>query len=225
MQSSKAPIDWESHRIFSQIAEEISRPLSEIVRLNQYILGKTDQVDHETKQISSIILESSQQIENLIEDILKIEKENTVQVFLRNRFRYPDLYKIDFDQLNSGLSIESNGIDSNSTRVSEADLEWLSDFESKVAENLSSSELSISWLGSECATSERQIFRRVKKYTGLTPQKYIRTVRLFKAKELLESYIYSTVNEVARTVGIRDPHYFSKLFKAQFGVKPIDYFG
>ena len=43
------------------------------------------------------------------------------------------------------------------------------------------------------------------------------------AKELLENYTYSTVNEVACAVGLKDPYYFSSIYKKEFGKKPKEY--
>lgn len=84
--------------------------------------------------------------------------------------------------------------------------------------------MNIALLASESMTSERQLYRKLEKYTGLTPSKYIRSIRLHKAKQLLESYTYSTVNEVAGAVGLKDPHYFSKVFEKEFEVRVKGYF-
>jgi len=84
--------------------------------------------------------------------------------------------------------------------------------------------LNISWLATQMTISERNIFRKIEKFTGLTPNNYIRSLRLCKAKELLENYTLSTFKEVACAIGLKDPHYFSNLYKKQFGIKPKDYF-
>lgn len=59
--------------------------------------------------------------------------------------------------------------------------------------------------------------------TGCSPNEYLRMVRMKKAAELLLSPDNPTVAEVAYQVGISDPFYFSKCFKAQFGVAPSHY--
>ena len=43
-----------------------------------------------------------------------------------------------------------------------------------------------------------------------------------KAAELLSTQQY-TVSEVTYMVGINDPFYFSRCFKAQFGISPSSY--
>ena len=218
-------IDWESQRVFSQIAEQINKPLEEIVRLHKYMLENADDLDPEAEHISSIILESSQQIEDLIEDILKKEENNRIEIVIHDKFKYPDLYVFDELTLNRGNQLLEQIENQEDTRVSKVDLEWLILFETTILDNIDFYGLSISWLAKQCVTSERQIFRKIEKYTGLTPTKYIRCLKLYKAKELLENYTYSTVNEVANAVGLKDPYYFSKVYKEEFGRKPKEYLG
>ncbi len=65
-------------------------------------------------------------------------------------------------------------------------------------------------------------FRKVKGITGYTPNEYMRIFRLKKAVELLQEGKYN-ISEISYRVGIKDPLYFSKYFKAQFGVPPSTY--
>lgn len=65
-------------------------------------------------------------------------------------------------------------------------------------------------------------FRKVKGVTGYTPNEYMRVVRMKKAIELLQDGRYN-VSEVTYMVGMKDPHYFSRSFKEQFGVSPSVY--
>ena len=54
-----------------------------------------------------------------------------------------------------------------------------------------------------------------------TPAEFIRRARLERAKELLETPL--SVTQIARETGICDYNYFSKIFKARFGVSPREY--
>jgi len=65
-------------------------------------------------------------------------------------------------------------------------------------------------------------FRKVKGVTGYTPNEYMRVVRMKKAMELLQGGHYN-VSEITYRIGMRDPHYFSRSFKDQFGVAPSVY--
>lgn len=224
MQKTKtSTIDWNSQRVLSQIAEEINKPLAEIIRLIQHLRTKPNTTEVEAERLSSIMLESSEQIELLIADIIKIEENKRIEILVHDKFKFPNLYK--FNDINitptSNLMAQLNKTSEN--RISKADLEWLIQLETTILDNIGSYALCVPWLAAELAISERQIFRKMEKFTGLTPNKYIRSLRLFKAKELLEAYTFSTVNEVASAVGFKDPHYFSNLYKKEFGKKPKEY--
>ena len=65
-------------------------------------------------------------------------------------------------------------------------------------------------------------FKKVKTLTGQTPADYIKWHRMKYASELLKDETI-TVAEVCYKVGISDPHYFAKVFKAQFGISPKKY--
>ena len=65
-------------------------------------------------------------------------------------------------------------------------------------------------------------YKKVKGITGYSPNEYIRIIRMKKAAELLQEHTL-TIAEVSYKVGINDPFYFSKCFKAQFGMAPSVY--
>ena len=64
--------------------------------------------------------------------------------------------------------------------------------------------------------------KKVKQLTGMTPNDYIRKIRLEKAAELLLT-TNMTAAEVAYKVGFDDQYYFSKSFKRYFGQPPSQY--
>lgn len=66
-------------------------------------------------------------------------------------------------------------------------------------------------------------YKKIRGVTGYSPNEYLRIMRMKKAAELLLSPENYTVAEVAYKVGISDPFYFSKCFKAQFGIAPSVY--
>ena len=65
-------------------------------------------------------------------------------------------------------------------------------------------------------------FKKVRGVTGYSPMEYLRVLRMKKAAELLAT-TDNSVTDVTYKVGISDPFYFSKCFKAQFGVSPSAY--
>jgi transcriptional regulator GlxA family with amidase domain len=69
------------------------------------------------------------------------------------------------------------------------------------------------------AMSRTQLFRRLKPLIRQAPAHYIKTIRLQKAKALLETTDL-TVGEVAFKTGFQTPSHFTKVFLQQYGVLP-----
>lgn len=63
------------------------------------------------------------------------------------------------------------------------------------------------------------LFRQV---TGRSPMEYLASLRILRAKELLEDFRLS-IKEVAARCGFDDPYYFSKVFSRQDGMPPSQY--
>lgn len=87
-------------------------------------------------------------------------------------------------------------------------------------ENIKETNLNVEKLADEFSLSRSQLYRKIKNLTGLTANELIRKIRLERAKELLEENSDSSVSEISYNVGFSSPSYFSKCFKAHFGVLP-----
>ncbi|MFA6778375.1 MAG: two-component regulator propeller domain-containing protein [Paludibacteraceae bacterium] len=75
----------------------------------------------------------------------------------------------------------------------------------------------------ELAGQTRTIFyKKIKGLTGHSPNELIKIKRMKKAAELIIENKYN-ISEISWQVGIEDPFYFSKCFKAQFGCAPSKY--
>jgi AraC-like DNA-binding protein len=77
-------------------------------------------------------------------------------------------------------------------------------------------------LAHEMCLSRTSFFAKIKGVSGLTPNDYIRLIRLKKAAEYLSQGEYR-INEVCFLVGFNSPSYFAKCFQKQFGVLPNDF--
>lgn len=64
--------------------------------------------------------------------------------------------------------------------------------------------------------------RSFKQSIGMPPRKYLTSIRVSKARELLESTDYG-VGEIGNIVGYENPLYFSRIFKKQTGISPAEY--
>jgi len=84
------------------------------------------------------------------------------------------------------------------------------------------SDFSINGLCVVLELSRSQLYRKLKKLTGKSPNAFIREIRLKKALELLHNQS-GNVSEIARTTGFKSPAYFTKCFTTKFGILPSRY--
>ena len=91
-----------------------------------------------------------------------------------------------------------------------------------VLNNISSPDLDVELISSELFVSLRQLQRKMVAITGNSPNKFIRTIRLNRAAELLANKT-GNVTEIAFEVGFNNLSWFAKSFKEQFGVLPSQY--
>jgi transcriptional regulator GlxA family with amidase domain len=97
---------------------------------------------------------------------------------------------------------------------------WTKNLNQLLLENLEETELTNSTLANLMYMSERAFYQKVKETTGMTPNRYVRIIRLKRAKQLLQSGQYSQVKEVARRVGFIKTSYFSQLYEKAYGQRP-----
>ncbi len=102
--------------------------------------------------------------------------------------------------------------------------QWLEQFHSIVNSRLSDPNFYLPDVIDDMEISRSSFYEKVKSLTKMTPNQYIQELRLTKAKHLLDEGNVKTVKEVAFAVGMKQPRYFSKLFKDRFGVLPSAYF-
>ena len=91
-----------------------------------------------------------------------------------------------------------------------------------IRQNISDPDMNVEILAERMALSRRQLQRKMMGITGNSPNKFIRSVKLNRAAELLASKTGS-VTEIAYEVGFNNLSWFAKSFKEQFGVLPSDY--
>ncbi|RED47465.1 hybrid sensor histidine kinase/response regulator transcription factor [Seonamhaeicola aphaedonensis] len=106
---------------------------------------------------------------------------------------------------------------------SQIDIDLISQIKEIIENNLSSPNLSPAFISKEMAMSSSKLYRRIKQLTDLSPNEFIRTIRLKKSAQLLKTKNYN-VSEVSDLVGFNDPLYFSRVFKKQFGYSPSKVF-
>lgn len=105
---------------------------------------------------------------------------------------------------------------------SKADENFLNQVVEIIDRHIEEVDLDVDKLASSMNMSRATFYRKVKSISQLTPNDFIRLIRLKKAAELLRQKEYR-VNEIAFIVGFKSSSYFSKCFFKQFGVLPKDF--
>lgn len=82
--------------------------------------------------------------------------------------------------------------------------------------------LNIDQLSEEIGMGRTIFFNKIKGLTGMSPVEFIRTFRIKRAAQLLQDPNLN-ISEVAYMVGMNDSRYFSKCFKAAYGMTPTEY--
>lgn len=91
-----------------------------------------------------------------------------------------------------------------------------------IEDHISDSDLNVNTLCNLSGSGSKQIYRKVKQLTGMSPVEYIKSIRMKKAAMLLKQKKF-TIAEVMYMVGYSNPSYFSKCFQATFGCTPKQY--
>ncbi len=90
-----------------------------------------------------------------------------------------------------------------------------------IEEHIAEEDFSIEEFGKDVGMSRSQIHRKLKALTGKSTSLYLRTVRLAKAKQMIEAK-KGNISEISYQVGFSSPAYFSRCFKEEFGYSPSE---
>ena len=179
--------------------------------------------DFDTSHIPIILLTALNSPEKHLEGIeagadAYIAKPFSVKLLLARVFRLIEQR----DKLREKFSSEP-GIVRPAMCTTDRDKEFADRLAAILEQNLARPEFSIDEFAQLMKLGRTVFYRKLRGVTGYSPNEYLRVVRMKKAAELLLSEDNLTVAEVSYKVGISDPFYFSKCFKAQFGVAPSVY--
>lgn len=182
---------------------------------------KSIKSDASTSHIPVLMLTARTTIENRIEGI-----ENGADAYMIKPFDLK-LLKLRLSQLITSRQLifdkffgAISGADDkvNSSSIDKEFIQKLLDY---INENISDSNLSVEELASQLKLSRSQLYRKIKALTGQTVNEFIRKIRLERAKQILDAGS-ANISEACFSVGFSSPSYFSKCFKAHFGILPSE---
>lgn len=101
---------------------------------------------------------------------------------------------------------------------------WLRQLQETVQQNLRSPQFNVDHLAELMGISRTALYRQVHERAGMSANQFIQEMRLFRARDVLESGQYTNLHQVAESIGFRSTDYFSRLYRKRFGVSPAEYF-
>ena len=78
------------------------------------------------------------------------------------------------------------------------------------------------WTMADGAMSRANLYKKTQQMLGITPNEFLRNVRLKHAARLLAD-TSEPVNQISLMVGFQTSRYFSQCFRQMFGVTPSEY--
>lgn len=103
---------------------------------------------------------------------------------------------------------------------------WLKQVEQLALEKIQkeAGQLNVVSFAEELGLSDRQLRRKLKQLLGMSPNHYLRELKLVLAKKYLEEQQFTSISKVAASVGFNTTSHFIKLYTERFGKSPLEYF-
>ena len=103
------------------------------------------------------------------------------------------------------------------------DQKFLDTINQVVEKNFDNPDFNMNKLARELNLSRSSLYAKFEALTGMTPNEYVLLRKLKKACELLKNNPGMSISEISDMLGFGSPRYFSRCFKNQFDLSPVDF--
>ncbi|MEM7572887.1 MAG: two-component regulator propeller domain-containing protein [Bacteroidota bacterium] len=188
-----------------------------------YSLVKELKADHRTSHIPIILLTAKADIDSKLEGL-----EQGADAYLAKPFNPKELLiRINkLIELRHQLQVyyleQTNSQIAEPTTPMELENAFVQEVSQIITEHLDDAALDVQLICKKMAMSHSQLHRKLSALTGLSTNKFIRHIRLTKAKKMLRNPKHS-ITAVAYETGYRDPSYFGRIFKQETGKTPAEW--
>ena len=124
----------------------------------------------------------------------------------------------------SDQNLGSETVDIEKVAIPPIENEFVTKVRLEIESNLSDETFSVEHLSKKLFMSYSQLHRKLTAVIGLSPNQYIRHIRLQKSKDLLAN-TNDTITNISMVCGFSDASYFGRVFKQEFGVTPQEWRG
>ena len=184
----------------------------------------------EYRNIPLVILADQGEIKELLNTLLLGVDDYLVKPFTIEEFRITvkksidrllEREKIALKETSEETVYDGQSLTLHSDR---ADHELLRQFESIIRRSMEKGPFHLGELSEKLCLSERQLRRKTKRITGLSPKKYQQEIQLQMARELLNDKACDNIKAVALSIGMTHVTRFSQMYLKRFGKHPYAYF-
>lgn len=190
--------------------------------MDGFELCKKLKEDFRTSHIPIVLLTAKADIPSRIEgleqgaDAYVVKPFNQQELLVRLQ-KLLELRKKLYERFSKG-----NGFDYSKDPIMQREDRFMKKLNNTISENLNNEEFSIPELCEEMAMSKSQLYRKFKALTNQSVARYIRSLRMQKAKHLLSSSSMN-ITEIGYEVGMKSLSTFSQVFKEEFGESPREF--
>ncbi len=196
---------------------------------------RTVKENHNTSHIPVILLSAKASVEDRIQGLeygaddyiskpfSSVYLKARIQSLLRQRRMLYDFYTGQIPSAQtSPHRIDPDRLAPSVPQVTHFDDEFIRKVVASVEEQMQNPEFRIDDLADAMGMSRTVFYRKLKAIVGLTPTDFVKSMRLKRALQLLDTDQY-TISEVAYMCGFTTPQYFSKVFKDSMSCSPKEY--
>jgi len=116
-----------------------------------------------------------------------------------------------------GLS-EINKVD----EISPGNFNFIKQITNEIIQNMGNPELNVTMLAQKVHLSHSTLYRKIQSISGMSPNEFLRNIRINEAARLLSNSDIS-ITEIIALVGFNDHSYFTRCFKKKFNKTPKKY--
>jgi DNA-binding response OmpR family regulator/signal transduction histidine kinase len=187
--------------------------------MNGYEFCQELRRNFDISHIPIIILTANNTIEQQIEGL-----STGADVYLTKPFdvKLLDAHVYSLLENRKNLRNKFHGIDTPENlgkTLPQKDVDFILELKRFIEENIMNQELNVELLAEHFTVSLAQFHRKIKSFTGSTPNNLIKSIRLKRAYKLIREGGLR-VSEAAYQSGFSDPNYFTSCFKKEFGENP-----
>lgn len=184
-----------------------------------------------TSHIPIVMLSSKSSVEDMTEGLLLGIDDYIPKPFsadhlkarifniIEQRRRLQALY---YAELMKQADTEEESADRQFETIPKSDRLLLEKIYDYIDENIEQAKLNVESIAQEMGISRSVLLKKVKALTGLSPVELIRNIRMKKAVTLIDEGSYN-FTQIAFMTGFSDSQYFSRSFKAVYGITPSEY--